>query len=64
MTALYSQRKETAERQFGNAKENHGFRFTQMYGIAKMALKTALTYSSMNLKKLAFLLYKRNLITV
>ena len=64
MIVLYSQRKETVERQFGNAKENHGFRFTQMYGIAKMALKTALTYSSMNLKKLAFLLYKRNLITV
>ena len=30
MKDLYAQRKETIERLFGTAKENHGFRYTQM----------------------------------
>ena len=34
MKKLYEQRKETIERIFGTAKENHGFRYTQMYGKA------------------------------
>ncbi len=49
---LYSQRKETIERLFGTAKENHGFRYTQMYGKARMEMKAALTFACMNLKKL------------
>lgn len=49
----YSHRKETIERIFGTAKENHGFRYTQMYGKARMEMKTALTFACMNLKKLA-----------
>jgi transposase len=53
MKDLYSHRKETIERIFGTAKENHGFRYTQMYGKARMKMKVALTYSAMNLKKLA-----------
>lgn len=53
MKELYSHRKETIERIFGTAKENHGFRYTQMYGKARMIMKVALTYSAMNLKKLA-----------
>ncbi len=53
MKQLYSHRKETIERIFGTAKENHGFRYTQMYGKARMIMKTALTYACMNLKKLA-----------
>ena len=53
MKKLYSHRKETIERIFGTAKENHGFRYTQMYGKARMIMKTALTYACMNLKKLA-----------
>ena len=53
MKDLYSHRKETIERIFGTAKENHGFRYTQMYGKARMIMKTALTYACMNLKKLA-----------
>nr|MCR5195038.1 IS1182 family transposase [Pseudobutyrivibrio sp.] len=36
MKELYSHRKETIERIFGTAKENHGFRYTQMYGKARM----------------------------
>ena len=53
MKELYSHRKETIERLFGTAKENHGFRYTQMYGKARMKMKVALTYAAMNLKKLA-----------
>ena len=39
MKKLYEQRKETIERIFGTAKENHGFRYTQMYGKARMEMK-------------------------
>lgn len=53
MKALYSLRKETIERIFGSAKENHGFRYTQMFGKARMEMKVGLTYACMNLKKLA-----------
>ena len=53
MKELYSHRKETIERIFGTAKENHGFRYTQMYGKARMRMKAALTFACMNLKKLA-----------
>ena len=52
MKDLYSHRKETIERIFGTAKENHGFRYKQMYGKARMIMKVALAYSAMNLKKL------------
>ena len=34
MKHLYALRKETIERIFGSAKENHGFRYTQMFGNA------------------------------
>ncbi len=53
MKERYSHRKETIERIFGTAKENHGFRYTQMYGKARMTMKVALTFACMNLKKLA-----------
>jgi hypothetical protein len=55
MKEVYSHRKETIERIFGTAKENHGFRYTQMYGKERMTLKVALTYAAMNLKKLAMI---------
>ena len=58
---LYDQRKETIERIFGTAKENHGFRYTQMKGKARMELKVGLTFTCMNLKKLAEMLHKRAL---
>ena len=53
MKQLYERRKETTERLFGTAKESHGFRYTQMYGKARMEMKVGLTYLCMNLKKLA-----------
>ena len=49
----YKLRKETIERDFGIAKEFHGFRYTQEYGRARMSLKSALTFACLNLKKLA-----------
>ena len=56
---LYKQRKETIERIFGTAKENHGFRYTQMFGKARMRMKAGLTFACMNLKKLAKMLQLR-----
>lgn len=55
---LYSLRKETIERCFGTAKENHGLRYTNMVGKARMNMKVGLTFACMNLKKLAMLIKK------
>ena len=62
MKELYDKRKETIERIFGTAKENHGFRYTQMKGKARMEMKVGLTYACMNLKKLAGILRKKGLL--
>ena len=59
MKELYSQRKQTIERLFGTAKENHGFRYTQLVGKARMEMKVGLTFACMNLKKLAGILRLR-----
>ena len=61
MKELYQKRKETIERLFGTAKENHGFRYTQMVGKARMEMKVGLTYACMNLKKLARIKQRMNL---
>ena len=50
---IYQLRKETIERIFGTAKEQHGFRYTQYVGKARMEMKAGLTFACMNLKKLA-----------
>ena len=62
MKDLYSLRKETIERIFGTAKENHGFRYTQLFGKARMEMKVGLTFACMNLKKLAKIKAKRGLL--
>ena len=62
MKELYKLRKETIERLFGTAKENHGFRYTQMYGKARMKMKVGLTYACLNLKKLAKILQRKGII--
>ena len=59
---MYKLRKETIERLFGTAKENHGFRYTQMYGKARMEMKVGLTYACLNLKKLAKMLQRKGII--
>ena len=56
---IYQLRKETIERIFGTAKEQHGFRYTQYVGKARMEMKAGLTFACMNLKKLAKTLEKR-----
>ena len=50
---LYAKRKETIERVFADAKEKHGFRYTQYRGKAKVKMEVAMTYTAMNMKKLA-----------
>lgn len=39
MKELYGLRKETIERDFGTAKENHGMRYTTCVGKARMRMK-------------------------
>lgn len=56
---IYDLRKETIERIFGTAKEQHGFRYTQYIGKARMEMKAGLTFACMNLKKLVRILAKR-----
>jgi len=56
---IYELRKETIERVFGTAKEQHGFRYTQYIGKARMEMKAGLTFACMNLKKLARILAQR-----
>lgn len=49
----YHKRSETIERVFADAKERHGMRYTQLRGKKKVSLQVLLTFSCMNLKKLA-----------
>ena len=62
MKDLYALRKETIERLFGTAKENHGFRYTNMIGKARMRMKAGLTFACLNLKKLAKMLDRMGLL--
>lgn len=52
-SAIYKERKETIERVFANAKENHGMRYTRMRGLQRVKMQVTLTFACMNLKKLA-----------
>ena len=56
---LYDKRKETIERLFGNAKEFHGLRYTNENGRDKLKVKLALTFSCLNMKKLAKIMRNR-----
>ena len=56
---IYGLRKETIERIFGTAKEQHGFRYTQYAGKTRMEMKAGLTFACMNLKKLTRMLAQR-----
>lgn len=55
MKELYQKRKETIERIFGTAKEHHNLRYTNMIGMARMKMKVGLTFTCLNLKKLAMM---------
>ena len=50
---VYALRKETIERIFADAKVKHGLRYTQFRGLARLRMQVLLTFSCMNLKKLA-----------
>jgi Transposase and inactivated derivatives len=50
---LYNWRKETIERSFAEAKENHGLRYARMLGIRNMREQSFLTAAVQNIKRLA-----------
>lgn len=50
---LYRKRSETIERVFADAKDKHNMRYTHLRGNKKIRMVALLTYSCMNLKKLA-----------
>ena len=50
---VYKLRKETVERVFADGKVNHGLRYTQYRGLARLKMQVLLIFSCMNLKKLA-----------
>lgn len=60
--AIYDLRKETIERVFGDAKEKHGMRYTQLRGQLKVTMQVALTFACMNLKKLATWKHRKGLL--
>ena len=49
---IYGRRKETIERSFAEAKENHGLRYARMLGIASMREQCFLTAAVQNIKRL------------
>ena len=49
---VYPQRKETIERVFADAKENHGMRFTRLKRLVKNQHESLIIFSCYNLKKL------------
>lgn len=60
MKQLYGIRKQTIERLFGTAKEFHGLRYTNMIGNEKMHMKIGLTFTCLNMKKLAKMMKNRD----
>lgn len=50
---IYSWRKQTIERSFAEAKENHGLRYARMLGIKNMREQCFLTAAAQNIKRLA-----------
>ena len=49
---IYSWRKQTIERSFAEAKENHGLRFARMLGIKNMREQCFLTAAAQNIKRM------------
>ena len=50
---MYKARKETIERVFADAKEQHGLRYTRYTGLAQVTNWVKLKFAAMNLKKYA-----------
>lgn len=53
MSDVYRRRKETIERVFADAKEKHAMRYTHYRGNAKLKFEIGMTFTCMNLKKMA-----------
>ena len=51
----YKLRKETIERVFADAKENHGLRYTRLRGLRKNQHQALMIFASHNLKKIGLL---------
>lgn len=56
---LYTQRKETIERVFADAKEKYGMRYTHLRGLARVTNQVKLKFAAMNLKKMATWKWKK-----
>ena len=54
---LYSWRKQTIERSFAEAKENHSLRYARMLGIRNMREQCFLTAAVQNMKRLVKALF-------
>ena len=54
---IYEWRKQTIERSFAEAKENHGLRYARMLGIQNMREQCFLTAVVQNIKRLAKALF-------
>lgn len=50
---IYDRRKQTVERVFVDAKEKHGMRWTRYRGLEKVSMQAMLTFTALNLKKMA-----------
>ena len=55
---IYAQRRETIERVFADLKEKHGMRWTTLRGLEKVTMQAMLTFTAMNLKKMAIWLWR------
>lgn len=53
--AIYKRRKETVERSFADAKQNHGYRYAQFRGRDKVQMQCLLTAAAQNMKKIALM---------
>lgn len=59
---IYSRRKETIERSFADSKELHGLRYCRLRGLAKAEEQCLLTAAVQNMKKIANILSKRDVL--
>ncbi|OFU84687.1 IS1182 family transposase, partial [Streptococcus sp. HMSC10E12] len=50
---IYKMRSQTIERRFGDAKEQHGMRWTRFRSLGKVTMDTMFTCAAMNLKKVS-----------
>jgi transposase len=53
--AIYTRRKETVERSFGDAKQLHGYRYAQFRGLKKVQAQCLMTAAAQNMKKIALM---------